>query len=58
MEERILSLVNLPGLRANEEAIATLLRHKDTGDTAGYLSMLEELLALTLGTPRIRIRHP
>ncbi len=46
---RVMALARLPGLRANEEATARLLRHKADGGTDGYLALLEELLALVLG---------
>lgn len=46
---RVVALARLPGLRANEEATARLLRHKVDGGTDGYLALLEELLALVLG---------
>ena len=46
---RVMALARLPGLRANEEATARLLRHKADGGTDGYLALLKELLALVLG---------
>lgn len=46
---RVMALARLPGLRANEEATARLLRHKENGGPEGYLALLEELLALVLG---------
>ncbi|MBN2045444.1 MAG: hypothetical protein JW757_10525 [Anaerolineales bacterium] len=49
LEEKILSLANLPGIRGSEDATALLLRHREVGDLAAYLDLVEGLLALTLG---------
>ncbi|MFN2143709.1 MAG: hypothetical protein ACK2T7_00075 [Anaerolineales bacterium] len=49
LEEKILSLANLPGIRGNEDATALILRHREAGDLGDYLDLVEGLLALTLG---------
>ena len=46
---RVLALAELPGIRESREATAALLRYRDTGDVAGYLDLVEEILNLTLG---------
>ncbi len=50
LEDKILSLANLPGIRGNEDATALILRHKQAGDLSAYLDLVEGLLALTLGS--------
>ena len=49
LEEKILSLANLPGIRGNEDATALILRHREAGDLDDYLTLVEGLLALTFG---------